>query len=124
MPRRRLITKDSRVTVEFEYVVQNYLRSTLAANASWNGRRSQTYFNVYSEQDSRNSGAAQELSPYERRQLALPWSRLIHASLATQRCSKVSVSSTPSVSPAASNNGSKRCRAARGRRCSRSMPIA
>ncbi len=76
---RRLITKDSRVTVEFEYVVQNYLRSTLAANASWNGRRSQTYFNVYSEQDSRNSGAAQELSPYERRQLALAGDQLRNA---------------------------------------------
>lgn len=76
---RRLITKDSRVTVEFEYVVQNYLRSTLAANASWNRRRTQTYFNFYSEQDSRNNGAAQELSPAERRQLALAGDQLRNA---------------------------------------------
>lgn len=76
---RRLITKDSRITIEFEYVVQNYLRTTLAANVGWNRRRSQTYFNVYSEQDSRNSGTAQDLSAYERRRLALAGDQLRNA---------------------------------------------
>ncbi|MBX2893024.1 MAG: hypothetical protein KF734_19085 [Saprospiraceae bacterium] len=66
---RRLITKDSRVIVEFEYAVQSYLRSTMAANAGWNNRRGRAYFNFYSEQDSRNNGA-QEISPTERRALA------------------------------------------------------
>lgn len=68
---RRLISKDSRIIVEFEYAVQNFLRSTLAANALWSAPRIRTYLNVYSEQDSRNSGASQDLSPQERRALAL-----------------------------------------------------
>ncbi len=66
---RRLITKDSRVIVEFEYSVQSYLRSTLAANTAMTTRRSRVYLNVYSEQDSRNNGA-QELTPAERQSLA------------------------------------------------------
>jgi len=67
---RRLITKDIRIIVEFEYSVQSYLRATMAANASWEMPRSKIYFNAYSEQDSRNNGGAQELSPAERSRLA------------------------------------------------------
>ncbi len=67
---RRLITKDSRVIVEFEYAVQTYMRATIAANALWELRRSKFYFNYYAEQDSRNSGGGQDLSPAERRRLA------------------------------------------------------
>lgn len=67
---RKLITKDSRVIIEFEYTVQTYLRSTLAANTAWSKQNSRIYFNFYSEQDSRNSGGAQELSLEERRRLA------------------------------------------------------
>ena len=67
---RRLISKDSRIIIEFEYAVQTYLRSTLAANAAWKSRKSQFYFNAYSEQDSRNAGGAQELSAAERSRLA------------------------------------------------------
>jgi hypothetical protein len=75
---RRLITKDSRVIVEFEYAVQTYLRSTLAANTSWNSRRGKAYLNIYSEQDSRNNGA-QELSPFERQSLAAAGDNLSNA---------------------------------------------
>ncbi|MFM8485471.1 MAG: hypothetical protein ACKOCH_03970, partial [Bacteroidota bacterium] len=67
---RRLITKDSRVIVEFEYAVQTYLRSTTAANASWAMPRGKFYFNFYSEQDARNSGGVQEISPASRSRLA------------------------------------------------------
>ncbi len=67
---RRLITKDIRIIVEFEYAVQSYLRATMAANASWELPRSKVYFNAYSEQDSRNNGGAQELSLSDRSQLA------------------------------------------------------
>jgi len=67
---RRLITKDIRIIVEFEYAVQAYLRSTVAANASWQMPRAKVFFNLYSEQDSRNNGGAQELSPTERNRLA------------------------------------------------------
>ncbi|MDX1912559.1 MAG: hypothetical protein SFV22_13775 [Saprospiraceae bacterium] len=68
---RRLITKDIRLIVEFEYAVQTYLRSTVAANARWELPRAKFHFNLYSEQDSRNNGGAQELSPAERSRLAL-----------------------------------------------------
>lgn len=67
---RRLITKDIRIIVEFEYAVQTYLRSTAATNASWQMPRAKVYFNLYSEQDSRNNGGAQELSQSERSRLA------------------------------------------------------
>ncbi|MEO6040120.1 MAG: hypothetical protein ABIQ93_17030, partial [Saprospiraceae bacterium] len=67
---RRLITKDSRIIVEFEYAVQTYLRSTLAANLSWSVRRAAVYANFYAEQDSRNNGSAQDLSPSQRHSLA------------------------------------------------------
>lgn len=67
---RRLITKDIRIIVEFEYAVQTYLRSTIAANASWQTPRAKVFFNLYSEQDSRNNGGAQELSPGDRSRLA------------------------------------------------------
>lgn len=73
---RRLITKDSRLIVEFEYTVQTYLRSTVAANTAWNAPRSRVYFNFYSEQDSRSSGAAQDLSSAERLSLAGAGDRL------------------------------------------------
>jgi len=67
---RRLITKDIRVIVEFEYTVQAYLRSTTAAQAAWTAPRAKLYLNAYSEQDSRNAGPAQDLSPEARRRLA------------------------------------------------------
>jgi len=67
---RRLITKDSRIIIEFEYAVQTYLRSTIAANINWTTPRSRTYLNYYAEQDSRNNGGAQDLSAAERRGLA------------------------------------------------------
>jgi hypothetical protein len=67
---KRLITKDSRVIVEFEYAVQTYLRATLASNASWALPRGRLWLNYYSEQDSRSSGGAQDLKPAERQRLA------------------------------------------------------
>ncbi len=67
---RRLITKDIRIIVEFEYAVQTYLRSTVAFNSDWKSARSRYYFNVYSEQDARNNGGAQEMSPADRKNLA------------------------------------------------------
>jgi hypothetical protein len=67
---KRLITKDSRILVEFEYSVQNYLRSTIAANLAWNTPGAKIYFNLYSEQDGRTSSGAQSLTDNQRRRLA------------------------------------------------------
>ncbi len=68
---RNLITKDKRVIIEFEYAVQNYLRSTATAGAMWQHGKSRLNFQAYSEQDSRNAGPAQDLQPVERQQLAV-----------------------------------------------------
>jgi hypothetical protein len=67
---KRLITKDIRLIVEFEYAVQNFLRSTATAQATWVIPRGKTWLNLYSEQDSRNSSGGQELSLDERARLA------------------------------------------------------
>lgn len=67
---RRLVTKDIRIIVEFEYAVQTYLRSTTAANAGWAWGKNRAWLNLYSEQDSRSNSASGDLSPDERRRLA------------------------------------------------------
>ena len=66
---RRLITKDSRIIVEFEYNDQNYLRSLMAFNSEWQTEKLRLYFNLYTEQDSKTSGAAADLDSLERRAL-------------------------------------------------------
>jgi len=63
---RRLITKDSRIIVEFEYADQRYLRSLYALNSTWKTEKLEAYLNVYSEQDGLNSGSAQDLDSLSR----------------------------------------------------------
>ncbi len=48
---RRLITKDSRIVVEFDYNVQDYQRSLYAFNTKLQKGDWKVYFNTYSEQD-------------------------------------------------------------------------
>ncbi len=50
---RRLITKDSRIVVEFDYNVQNYQRSLYALNSQWTNKKLRLYLHTYSEQDGR-----------------------------------------------------------------------
>ena len=56
-----LITKDVRVIVEFEYADQQYLRSMYAFDTELNYKKWRLHFNLFSEQDSRNSSGLQEL---------------------------------------------------------------
>ncbi len=50
---RRLITKDSRIVVEFDYNVQDYQRSLYAFNSEMKTGKWRLYLNTYSEQDGR-----------------------------------------------------------------------
>ncbi|MEM9819943.1 MAG: hypothetical protein AAF985_02680 [Bacteroidota bacterium] len=58
---KRLITKDSRVIVEFEYADQQFLRSMYALSTEYQMEKLRLHFNFFSEQDSKNSGGAQDL---------------------------------------------------------------
>lgn len=48
---RRLITKDSRIVVEFDYADQNYLRSLYALSNDYHSGQLHLYLHAYSEQD-------------------------------------------------------------------------
>ncbi|MCB0639130.1 MAG: hypothetical protein KDC54_21015, partial [Lewinella sp.] len=66
---RRLITKDSRVVIEFEYADQRYLRSLYALNTHYQAERWTAYANLYSQQDSRTATGDLALSETERQRL-------------------------------------------------------
>ncbi len=68
---RRLITKDSRIIVEFEYADQRYLRSLAAFNLEYRHGNTRLYTNTFSQQDSRSSSGLNPLTPEQRRILAL-----------------------------------------------------
>ncbi len=67
---KRLITKDSRIIVEFEYSDQRYLRSLYAFNANYQLEKLDVYFNLFSQQDSRNSTGDLDLSDEQKRRLS------------------------------------------------------
>lgn len=58
----RLITKDKRLTVEFQYSDLNYARSLFAYNAEVKGSKYTAWVNYYSEQDSKNQSIQQSLN--------------------------------------------------------------
>ncbi|TNF29651.1 MAG: hypothetical protein EP314_02440, partial [Bacteroidetes bacterium] len=51
---KRLITKDSRIIVEFQYSERNYSRSLFHVGTDFEKNRLKVRFNLYSEQDGRN----------------------------------------------------------------------
>ncbi|MBK7426217.1 MAG: hypothetical protein IPI60_03835 [Saprospiraceae bacterium] len=59
---KRLITKDARIIVEFEYTDQNYLRSMYTVSSTYEDERWKLDFNVFSEQDNKNSPGNQFLT--------------------------------------------------------------
>jgi hypothetical protein len=68
---RRLITKDSRIQVEFEYQSRSYLNSLIYA---WDevqlGRKWNIHLNAYSNQDAKNQGYTQNLNGEQKRFLS------------------------------------------------------
>lgn len=63
---KRLVTKDSRIVVEFEYADQSYLRSTASFFNELKFNKLRLNFNFYSEQDSKNSSGTQSLDSLDR----------------------------------------------------------
>ena len=66
---KRLVTKDSRIIVVFEYADQSYLRSTIALSNELKINKLKINFSLYTEQDSKNSTGTQALDSIDRRLL-------------------------------------------------------
>jgi len=66
-----LITKDVRITVDFEYNNQNYLRSGLRLSAAYQKNKSKLYATYYNEQDSRNTSGSSAVGINQKQQLSL-----------------------------------------------------
>jgi len=59
---RFLITKDSRIVVEFEYADRNYFRTTVHEGIRFQYKKLNVYTQVYAEQDAKNRPIANALS--------------------------------------------------------------
>jgi hypothetical protein len=68
---RRIINKDSRIIIEFEYADQRYLRSLYAVNTGYKRKNLNLYFNMLSQQDSKTSTGDIALTNAEKQLLSL-----------------------------------------------------
>jgi hypothetical protein len=68
---RRLITKDRRITVEFQYSDKNYVRSLVRVSNELLKGATALRFDLYSEQDHKGQPLQQDLTDAERQALAL-----------------------------------------------------
>ena len=63
---KRLINRNSRIIVEFEYLDQTFQRSLYAINSELKTENNRFYFGLFSQQDSKNALGDTELSTAER----------------------------------------------------------
>ena len=63
---KRLVTKDSRIVVEFEYADQSYLRTTATVSNELIIKNLRLNFSFYNEQDSKNSSGTQSLDSLDK----------------------------------------------------------
>ncbi len=67
---QRLITKDSRIVVEFEYADQNYVRSLYAVSSQYEQGPLKLNFNLFNQQDSKNATGELSLTDEDKRLLS------------------------------------------------------
>ena len=58
---RKLVTRESRINIEFEYSDKNYFRSTVTGGQQFENEKWKFTFNLYSESDSKNQPLQQSL---------------------------------------------------------------
>jgi hypothetical protein len=63
---KRLITKDSRITIEFEYSDKNYARSMFYTGTKYSSEKLTMHFNIFSEQDIKSQPVQQQLTDKEK----------------------------------------------------------
>lgn len=63
---RQLITKDKRITAEFQYVDRNYARSVVTLGYEVKINKIESRFHIYSEQDNKNKPVNLNLSPTQK----------------------------------------------------------
>ena len=69
---KRIITKDLRIVVEYEFSDKNYLNSLFYLNDEWQiNKKVQVRLNAYSNQDAKNQSIQQSLDSSQKRFLAL-----------------------------------------------------
>lgn len=59
---RRIVTKDLRVVIEFEYSERNYLRSAAYVNTELETKKVDVRFNLFTEQDTKGQNVQQDLN--------------------------------------------------------------
>jgi hypothetical protein len=66
---RQIITKDKRITIEFQYSERNYNRSLYYVSEEYSNNKLKLGFHLFSEQDNKNKPFQQELSNDQKRLL-------------------------------------------------------
>ena len=67
---KRLITKDSRISIEFEYSDKNYARSLFYEGTDFTSNKLSVHFNFYSEQDIKSQPVQQQLTDKQKKLLS------------------------------------------------------
>ncbi len=78
---KQFITKDRRITVEFQYSDRRYARPMIHSSLQYGNQASLTYLNVFSESDARNQPLQQELTNDEKLILSNSGDRLLQAAI-------------------------------------------